>query len=434
MPVKKGRDLLGVCLAVGILIRIAAIIVFRDYHTPLTAEYGVVAENLVAGKGFVGGGWLGPEGPTALNVPVYSLFLASFLYLHVPLPYLWIEMFQALLSASLILLIPEILRLLTGGRKGYLISACLTAVYPPFIYFPKQISPAIFATFFTALSLWCCLDLFEQPRVSRAVVAGFFWGIAVQVEPIALAIVPTMLGVRWLFSNRGRSVPANLGQSVLIAALVGMGMLAPWTIRNQRVFGHFIPLKTSFGLNFWMGNNPAATGHQYTEDGKPIVSTIDPQTLSVLASMDEASRYQYLQREGMDWIRSHPDRFAELTLKRVYYFWVMSPTFLVTTENIQEPLLLYYLRMWLQIPVLLLAAVGGVLAYRNRERRLLVAALSWMVVFTAPYAISVAGNTRFRLPAEPALLLLGGYGIAVVLTGPARNVFLEKRWRGWRVP
>jgi len=101
-------------------------------------------------------------------------------------------------------LTPEILRLLTGQRKGYLITAGLAAVYPPFVYFPKQISPAIFATFFTALSLWCGLYLFERPGVSRAIVAGVVWGMAVQVEPIVLAIVPAVLGVRWLFSNRGK--------------------------------------------------------------------------------------------------------------------------------------------------------------------------------------------------------------------------------------
>jgi len=30
----------------------------------------------------------------------------------------------------------------------------------------------------------------------------------------------------------------------------------------------------------------------------------------------------------------------------------------------------------------------------------------WIVAFTAPYAISVAGNTRYRLPVEPILLIL----------------------------
>ncbi len=406
---------LWVAFVFGALLRIVAIFVFQDYYAPLTAEYGVVAQNLALGKGFTGGGWLGPEGPTALNVPVYPLFLAAFLYLRMPLPYLWVELTQALLSAFLVWLIPEIQRLLIGKREGYFATAWLIAVYPPLIYFPKQISPAIFATFFTAVSCWCCLKLFERPNERWALMAGIVWGVAMQVEPITLVVVPVILGIKWVFESLRQSAPYALWKLVLMMVLVAICMLSPWTIRNWCIFGRFIPLKTSFGLNFWMGNNPAATGYQYTEDGKPIVSTIDPATLTLLASMDEASRYAYLQRVAIDWVKTHPWQFVRLTLKRIYYLWLISPTFRVTTENIQEPLLLYQLRMWLQIPVLLVAAVGSIMAYRNRERLLPLAVLGWVVVFTAPYAISVAGNTRFRLPAEPALLMLGGYGIETLL-------------------
>jgi hypothetical protein len=66
----------------------------------------------------------------------------------------------------------------------------------------------------------------------------------------------------------------------------------------------------------------------------------------------------------------------------------------------------------MQAPVLLLGLLGAMLAWRGRQRTLLLVALWWVVVFTLPYAVAVAGNTRFRLPAEPAILVLGAYGLA----------------------
>jgi hypothetical protein len=405
------HSLTVLCL-LGLAIRIAIIFVFSDYTAPLTAEYGLVAQNLAAGKGFVGGGWLGPEAPTALNPPVYPLFLAIFLYLGVPLPYLWVELVQALLSALLIWLVPITMLYLTRSRQSALIAALLIAVYPPLIYFPKQISPAIFATFFTTLVFLGYLVLLAKPTLAYAFVTGIMWGVAVQVEPVLLLGIPVVVGACWLLSDNLRQTFSSTWRPILLSVLVCLILVFPWTIRNVHTFGRFVPIKTSFGLNFWMGNNPFATGYQYTEDGRPITATLDPQTLELLSSMDEASRYEYLRGKAMEWILSHPAQFIGLTLRRVYYLWVISPTFQVTEQNIVESPLLYQIRGWLQFPVLLLAGLGAILAQRNQERRLLIINLCWVVVFTIPYMISIAGNTRFRIPAEPAIVMLGAYGIS----------------------
>jgi len=41
--------------------------------------------------------------------------------------------------------------------------------------------------------------------------------------------------------------------AVLLLFTIG---LAPWTIRNYCVFGKFIVLRSNFGLELWLGNNP----------------------------------------------------------------------------------------------------------------------------------------------------------------------------------
>lgn len=404
--------LLWLLTLIGLAIRVAAVLVLNDYRAPITAEYGIVAHNLVAGKGFSGGGWLGPEQPTALNTPLYPLLLAFWLWIGIPLPFLAVELAQAVLSALIIYLIGKIAAQVFAPAVGA-ISAVATTFYPPLIYFCKQISPAILTAFFTALVFYAIVLFFAHPGRKRAALLGLVWGVGLLAEPILLVAAPGAALLYWF-----RQTPSARQQSALLlagAALVAVVIVAPWTARNYLVFHRFVPLKTSFGLNFWMGNNPNATGFLYTMAGEPMPNTLAPEQAAYLASLNEAERYAVLQQEAWQWIAAHPDRFLELTIKRIGYLWLISPTFQITNENIAEPGSFYLIRYAIQIPLLLLAVIGAVIAYR-RYRAALLLCLWWLVAFTVPYAISVAGNTRYRLPVEPILLMLAAVAGSVALT------------------
>ncbi|MEF3275707.1 MAG: glycosyltransferase family 39 protein [Chloroflexus sp.] len=401
-PVKQVDRLLWMLTLAGLMIRVAAVFALNDYRTPLTAEYGIVAQNLAAGKGFVGGGWLGPEQPTALNTPLYPLFLAFWLWLGIPLPFLAAELVQAVLSALIIYLIGKVVLELINPAIAVL-SAGLTVIYPPLIYFCKQISPAILTAFFTILTLYVITRFFAQPTARRAIVVGVVWGLGLLAEPILLAAAPgAVLIFWWRQSTQERWRSAAL--LVIALALAGIVVL-PWTVRNYQVFNRFVPLKTSFGLNFWMGNNPNATGFLYTMDGTPMPATLPPERIAYLASLNEAERYAVLQREALTWIAAHPDRFLALTVRRLGYLWLISPTYRITGENIVEPAFFYLFRSLIQVPLLILALIGVGLSYRY-HRHALWLFLWWLFAFTLPYAISVAGNTRYRLPVEPILIVL----------------------------
>lgn len=404
--------LLWLLTLIGLLIRVAVVFVLNDYRAPITAEYGIVAHNLVAGKGFTGGGWLGPEQPTALNTPLYPLLLAFWLWIGVPLPFLAVELVQAALSALIVYLIGKVAAQIFNHVVGT-VSAIGITVYPPLIYFCKQVSPAILTAFWVALVFYVVVFFFAQPTGGRAALLGAVWGIGLLAEPILLAAVPGVILLYWFRqapSERWHSVWPLAG-ALLLAALI----VLPWTVRNYVVFHRFVPLKTSFGLNFWMGNNPNATGFLYTMAGEPMPHTLPPERVAYLASLNEAERYAVLQREAWQWVIAHPDRFLELTIKRIGYLWLISPTFQITSENIVEPSYFYLLRYAIQIPLLILALIGLIIAYRHYRAALLIC-LWWLVAFTMPYAISVAGNTRYRLPVEPVLVMLAAVACAAALS------------------
>ncbi len=395
----------------GLAIRIAAVLVLNDYQHPLTAEYGIVAEHLVAGKGFVGGGWLGPEQPTALNTPIYPLFLAAWLWSGVPLPFLGVELSQAVLSALIIYLSGRIALYLLDASAS-LIAALMITFYPPLIYFCKQVSPAIFTTFFTILACAALLWFLKTPSWAKAIGLGIIWGVALLVEPILLLALPGLTLILWVgWKQTHRS---GVLAKLTITALVCLMVLTPWTVRNYLVFERIIPFKTSFGLNFWLGNNPNATGFLYTATGEPMANTIPPERLAYLSALNEAERYAVLQREAWEWIQANPDQFLRLTAQRIGYLWLISPTHQITSEHIVEPRWFYTLRTVIQAGLLIAALAGAIVAF-GRYRLWLIASIWLVTALTFPYVISVAGNTRYRLPVEPILLILAAVAVTAVI-------------------
>lgn len=399
---------LWLLVLIGFVIRAAMIFVLNDYRQPLAAEYGVVAGNLAAGRGFIGGGWLGPEAPTALNTPIYPLFLAAWMRIGGSLPFLGVELSQALLSSLIVYLVGQIALRLANSFTS-LLAAIFTVLYPPLIYFCIQISPAIFTTFFTVLSCYVLLLFFEELTWKRAIVCGLVFGVSLLVEPILLYAIPGMAVVAWMWWHKGdkRAVVWKLIVSAVICGIV----ILPWTIRNYLVFHRVIVLKTSFGLNLWMGNNPNATGFLYTTTGEPMQNTLSEDMRAYLSTLNEAERYAMLGRWAWEWIRSHPEQFLQLTIKRVVYLWWISPTYQVTDQNIVAPCYFYVARAMIQAMLLLPAFLGSILACW-KKRQLFIISIWWLTAFTVPYAVSVAGNTRYRLPAEPALVILAAFCFA----------------------
>ena len=95
----------------------------------------------------------------------------------------------------------------------------------------------------------------------------------------------------------------------LPAFLIGIALvLAPWTVRNYRCFGEFIPTTSNGGINLYIANNPHSTGgyHMPPEDLRPDYER-----------HDSAMWY----REAFRYIAAHPLQTAGRMLKKGLVFW-----------------------------------------------------------------------------------------------------------------
>ena len=89
---------------------------------------------------------------------------------------------------------------------------------------------------------------------------------------------------------------------VAAALLVFAIGLVPWTIRNYRVFGKFIVLRSNFGLELWLGNNPDVTDTCRTW----LHPNDNPEEAEKYKRMGEIAYMAEKQHEAFAFMRTHP--------------------------------------------------------------------------------------------------------------------------------
>jgi len=162
------------------------------------------------------------------------------------------------------------------------------------------------------------------------------------------------------------------------------------------------------GFNFWIGNNPLATGEAYDATGEPVWTRIPEPMKQQLAAQSEVQQDQFLYREGLRFIHDEPGRFLTLTACRRFYFWWFRPG----AGSGQSPYPPHWILAYQLVYGMVLVAAGvGVWASRASWRRLW-SIYALFVSLTAVYSVFFV-HTRYRMILEPFLLVLAAHGMAV---------------------
>jgi hypothetical protein len=293
-----------------------------------------------------------------------------------------------------------------AARLG-LIAAGITAAYPLLIAADGSLrSESVFALFVT-LSLLCALRLRDDPSVRRAITLGFVIALAALTRSeglLLLVLLPFGLA-GW---RRGLT-------SVVACVLV----LVPWLLHCWVTFGQPVLISTNVG-GLLAGANCPQTYHGPLL-GQWDLGCLPPPEVGVGGGTEtnEAAESDHLRDVGLSYARHHAGRLPVVIAARIgrsfelflpQQQWAMEAFFEGRNEKVEEAgVLVYYV-------VGLLAVAGTVLLWRRRGPwRILLSPLV-LVVFVS---VTGYGFTRFRVGAEPALIVLA----AVALDGLA-----QRRW------
>jgi hypothetical protein len=216
-----------------------------------------------------------------------------------------------------------------------------------------------------------------------------------------------------------RSLPISIrirNAAVLFAA--AMLIIMPWTVRNHRVHGRWIPIKSTFWVNTWKANNDYATGTDRLElpdDKKQVLrdnqlalsdhelidpnfdklrqyDRLSPTQRARLLKQPEAVREAVFKEFATTWIGSHKLAYARLCAVRLW------KTVWVDWGNPKANNVLF----WLPRSLMLALMIPGIwMARRQRWSLRFPALVAGSCLLT--YTLTIAA-ARFSLPLEPLAL------------------------------
>ena len=392
-----------------------------DDHFEFGWEMGRIGRALATGYGY-SDPFTGHTGPTAWTPPLYTLLIGG--VFKVFGGYSRLSAFALLAVNSLLSAWTAVLAWEIGARcfnRGVALwSGWLWALYPAAMQYAvrwiwEMSATAAVLTALIVLSLRMRgVGEGEPPRQTwqQWAAFGLLWGVLALLNPTPLLMLP-VLGVYGFTAGAGQDetwtrgdhawqalLPRPLGprlRQAALAALMFMLVLAPWTARNYAVFHRFIPLRDNFGAENFEGNSPWSTGFPWGR----TVPLENHRILAEYTAMGEPAWVADRGAKAQQWIRTHPGRFAQLTGKRVWMYWMGVP------KSVQEAGVLEYARL-ASFQFLSLAGLMGVaLAVRRRVPGSLVL-LAAFVLLPLPY-YTVTVQARFRHMLEPLICVLAVY-------------------------
>jgi 4-amino-4-deoxy-L-arabinose transferase-like glycosyltransferase len=362
------------------------------------------AQSIAQGHGFIEP-WVllgtGQYRASAIHPPLYPLVLSGFykLGLHSTLA----QRALGLGFGAITMVLIGLLGRRVGGAKLGLIAAAVYAVYPVMIAADGNLMSETLYGALIAGMLLAAVAVLDRPTWRRAALLGALIALAALTRTEALFFLPFLvLPVAW----RAQPTWRGRGGLVLAAGIACAVVLAPWTIRNEAVFGRFVLVSTN-DATVIAGANCDRTYHGTNIGGWDITCA------AKITKTNEAAQAAIWRRQGIDYAENHLSRLPLVVVMRelrVWDLWQPRRQAKVFSEGVQIDVAQIGVAAYY---VLMLLAIPGLLLLRRRARPLLLVLLSPAVVVIVSTAIGY-GVPRLRHSFEIPLTVLAAAGIVSI--------------------
>lgn len=348
-------------------------------------DYDHIGVSILQGHGFMDHaiGFPEPDHYTAYRAPAQPVFIALVYRITGRQP-VFVEVFQALLLATLPFLCSRIGRSLGLSALAANIGATLAAFHPALDYASSTLYPTALTTVALTFAILACFESIRRNRVYWAIGAGIAFGIA-GTATTTFAPIAFLAALIVAFKRRMKLA--------ILIALFGLAPVLTWMVRNKIVM-HDFTVATNGGYNLELGANDEAT----PRSGNWI-------TLYPRWELGEVKADQLLKEQAVAWIHAHPARYAELSVLRALA--VFDSVGKPKTQGVNSGRLAQIIG-WAMLPVVLLGVAGLILRWRHPIAWLTAAALGLVILSSA---LTLA-KPRFRLPIDPLLCVFAISAVA----------------------
>ena len=300
-----------------------------------------------------------------------------------------------------------------GGKWTGRISALLIALYGPMVFFEGTLLAPALVVPLVAGAFWALVAAGKRENFWLAAPAGLLLGVAMMGRPNLGIMVP--VAAVWLLM-RPWTWKRRLAALGLAAATLAVGLLPSW-IHNARQGEGFTLVSSSGGINFFIGNNPQATGRFHIPKGEKFTGfthwdfqentqVIAERALGRKLSPSEVSAYWY--GRGLDFWAERPGQALGLIGKKLLLAlngeeMPVHHPYVFAKEIV--PILGWLLSFGVVFPFALLGVWLGV------KRQPGAGLLVWCAAAYLATLLVFFVADRFRIAMLPMLLPLAGLGI-----------------------
>jgi 4-amino-4-deoxy-L-arabinose transferase-like glycosyltransferase len=404
---------------------------FIGRHESVTGPYGYeagrIAESIASGRGFSSPLGSVQTGATAWLCPIFPYLMAAVFRvcgIFTLTSLLVIQILNCAFVSLTVFPIHAIARRSFGApyESSYqnnvaLLASWLWVFLPSAIHTPvADIWDTSLTGLLFALIFWSTLAIREEQSALRWASYGALWAMGALTNASLLSILPFFIG--WLVFSRPETSDGRLARAALSVFVLAL-LLTPWTIRNHRALGEWLPLRSNFGLELWLGNNLAGSD----VNSFALHPFQNPSEASRFKSLGEIEYMREKQYEAIAFMRAQPGTTVHLIARRVALYWFAvsdRPRFDWRTapryvRHLVFPNLLMILFAWL----------GAAIALRARRPGAMLFVFA-LLVFPLPYYVTHA-LVRYRFSLDPILTVLGVYGVLSALPW-------TQRWHAFRRP
>jgi hypothetical protein len=382
------RAFLFALLMAAALARVVAALTFPREPAMDDAQFQRYAEAILRGEGY------GAPGYLAWFPPGMTLLLTAWYWVAGPDP-LWGKLLHASLGCLMTWQTLELARSAVSERTARL-AALTVALLPASVFYAATLGyETLLAVIFVVVARLTLRAADSPAHWPSLVLSGALLGIGTLVKPVCL-LVPFLQGLSWwsLGSSLRRTVP-------LVAVVLALLLLvvAPWTWRNHRVLGAFVLVSTNGGYTLWVANNPRATG---------LATRPEP----LANDYDEVTRDRMRFRAALQWMASHPGRWAELALTKATYVWGTSSSIMsVVSADRLTPAWEAACKAIINVTWVALFVGCAVATFWQRAWALpgLVPG-GWLIAYVFGLHLFFEANSRHHVPLLPFIALLASAG------------------------
>jgi tetratricopeptide (TPR) repeat protein len=357
------------------------------------------------------------------GLPLYA-YLLAFIYRIVGYNPFVPGLLQAILDGATALLIYIItLRVFGRGRiPGQvkligLIAALAWAFFVPAQAYAAILMPTTWFVFVFWFVVWRIVRSDHAPSATECLLLGLLVGITAMGIATILFLLPLILSALFI-KPKIDSRPSRLSivaSAGLALAGVGLGTSPCW-IHNYFVARDPVFLSAHSGINFWIGNNPAANGYPRFPPGLRAGQAAMLEDSIVAAEtaaghpLKRSEVSAFWSRKARDYIKNNFGawlRLLSIKLQNSWNAFQYDDLSIITSlreQRIVLPGLYFGVIAALGIP-------GLILAWRSvpQSRWITIAILLHMVAL-----LPVFVTERYRLAVVPGLLLFAAFGLSVL--------------------